>query len=168
MTKQLRQEIVTGLSWYGRFQALLLFLIGSMFGIGFIILGYKESKNVHTEKIDAIVTDLDSPCIVINNKFNCKLTVKYNVNNQDYLKTLSVETNNSYIKGDKLTIYYNPSNPEDSLYLDMSPKSSEIILIIIGSILLLISIVVPILTWKSRGFATISGGASLLGTIFRK
>ena len=98
----------------GKFRASFGLVIAGLISVGF--LGYSiylfMRKNPYTEKVNATVTK--STCIKQNGNYNCTLSLSYRANNTDTIGTLdNVMTETKYEVNDMITVYYNPSNPED-------------------------------------------------------
>ena len=155
---------------YGRFQSIFVLLLGLIFGIMFIIAGYNETKNIHKEQVNALITKVISSCVKSQNNstYECDFEVKYTVDNTEYTEQIKVSSTTFYKEGQSIVLYYDKQNPRDAIYLNISPRSSETIFIVIGIIAILGSIAYTVMIWKSRTFATVGGAASLAGLILRR
>jgi hypothetical protein len=150
---------------YGRFQAILLLLFGLFIGVLLIIIGYKESKDVHQESVDATVKTLENPCETqATQQYYCDVNVEYNIDGKQYTKRMQIQSSLNLKQGQKVTLYYNKANPDDIVYLSLNPKTSPL-LIGIGVFIIIFVVVYNITVWKSSTFAAVSGGASLAGTL---
>jgi len=154
------------LGTYGRFQAVFMLLFGLFMGIVLIIVGYKEAKDVHQENVSATVKTLENPCDTdtVSRNYICDVTVEYNVDGKTYTNRLQIDSKFNLKEGQKITLYYNKSDPNDIVYLSVNPKTSPL-LIGIGIFIIIFVVAINIAVWKSRTFAAVSGGASLAGTL---
>jgi hypothetical protein len=124
-TNNIGSEIYSGASEFGKLRAIIGVVLGTLFGVIFIIGGIAlimqkvklsgkvQGTIVKNNKTDALKcyehTDQQQ-----NVMFKCvNVTIDYEVENKTYtLADQTIDGGNNYKIGDKIDIYYNPSNPE--------------------------------------------------------
>jgi hypothetical protein len=121
MSKSIGDEIYSDTASFGRIWSIISAIIGTLFGIFFIIVGVYII--VHKSHLKSTKGDVvkDSECNVTidnNSKYTqCSTTVNYNVNGNEY-PDKSVNTGSTkFTKGkNNITIWYSPVNPENPEY----------------------------------------------------
>jgi hypothetical protein len=169
----MQQKQATATKWlgaYGRFQSFFTLLFGLIFGVILIIVGYKESKDVHTKTVTATVTEVVNPCLrqaSSNNsyQYTCDLKVKYTVDSKEYTETITITSGTQYRENQTVKLYYDPADPKDIVYLSMDPSTSGWLFIGFGIFIIVGAVGYTVLVWRSRTFAAVGGAASLAGTL---
>lgn len=123
-------SLYSGSASIGQIKANVSVVIGGFMVIASLISASSSimSKPTRTATIDATV--VESRCKQTNSTnsegktvtlLECMTLVEYTVGNKLYVGELST-LSNSYNKGEKITIQYNPSNPQDISYKEISMR----------------------------------------------
>ena len=152
--------VYSGLSTFGRINSDINLIIFSVVGIIFFIVGIFVAKHNsrHTEYINA-----DIIAIQLCTTKNCTVTVGYNVNGKRYTATVNTNSPNVTLNS-SMGIYYDPNNPSD-VTLTPLPKWLGYTFIGIGITLPIIAYIMYYFTHKSKEFAAVQGGLSLMNDI---
>ena len=169
-SNQIGKSIYSGTVAVGKINAVISVLFGLIIGTALIIYGYHESKDPHTQKVTGTITN-DPTCTSNQNQnmtlYTCNVDITYTVDGKDY--SISTQTTGDlYKKGSTISLFYNPSNPQDSVVGTMTPVQVEHVFIGIGITVFLFTIILGVLAWKSEGFTAILGASTLFNTFFRR
>jgi hypothetical protein len=153
--------------WGGRFFALMLLLgaVGMLIA-GIILETGGSHKRTYTAK--ATITDVVTPCAQGENFTQiCTLYVSFTVDGVLYEKVkITTQGHESYIKGEILTLRYNPKNPRDAeLQSESAPSWLPLTLIIVGVALVLLMGGLTYSVFSSRDRAAKFGGLAVAAKI---
>ena len=166
MTKNnsLGEEIYSGASTFGRIEAWIAAIITSIIGLIFIIGGITMISH-HTKFTNSVQgTVLNSNCTTFtgdNNtqQYSCTLTIEYKVNGKPYQITTAKDSIYNYTKGNYITVYYDPKNPQNGKLINDNNKVLGIIALVAGILIPLFAWIWLWITYKSK-FAAAAGGVS--------
>jgi hypothetical protein len=151
--------IYSGLATFGQITSILRAVLVTLVALGLIGYGiyilwvnwdYSEDKN-------GMVLE-DSNCTIQNGQQfqECSTKFTFSANGKSY--TLTQSTLLSYKKGDKITVFYKESDPQDSAKVDFWPKNVAYILFGTGSVLLVLSWGWVYLVDRFKPLAAVTGG----------
>ena len=161
----------------GRFWSYIIFGFVIVVAIILFFVGlYKSfSNNVYTESVLATVTTTNCSPIKVSSSsstpeisnYKCNLGIKYEVNGKIYeIPSFIVQDQTIINQGQKLTLYYNPSNPNDISSVSRSQeKQAGAGLIVLSVIMIIISSVFLWMALKFKFFAAIQGGSFIRNII---
>jgi hypothetical protein len=165
MEKSIGSDIYTGVATYGRFQAVMGAIIGTIIALILIFVGIVKMRDLHTFAAMMTVGAVNN-CSQQTQKTNNQTTITYicSVNvtfiaadGKTYsAKNVTVSAPNPVSMGDSLPLRYNPNNPSDVVQ-EISPKLLGFGLIGFGLTMGVLSIGMAVLTFKSKGFAAVEG-----------
>lgn len=118
--------------------AIIFLLVGIIMGsIGF------SQVLINTETTKGIVIDVDKKFDSEDSEYNYKTTVEYKVHGKKYTSSTLYSSDNNYYEGEKVTVNYNPKNPQ-KMYLNNHNDRTifGIVLIVIAISCLFIPIIV--------------------------
>ena len=171
--ESLGNEIYSGVAGFGRIEAWISAIIGTIIAIIAIIFGiYIIIHKGHLKSVTGTVTKSSYGCTTTtdtnNNKTTittiCSFNVTYTVGTQTYNKTFS--STDTLSQGDSVTIWYDPNNPDKGEY---NPAPTYVGWLIIG-IALFVSLGLWLWVWITNRskFAAAVGGASAAIEMFRR
>ena len=168
---ELTREIYTGAAAYGRFRGILAAIMGTIFGIIFLIGGVVliKRKTRFTDTTGSTVTSEPS-CVQYQDqntsKWKCSnIQLSYQINGKDYVLNTSSDSTIRYSKGLPVSIYYDPSNPANSSLVSDNVKIFGWILLAVGILVLLSAWFWLIMVLKFKVAAAASGAAGVISTI---
>jgi uncharacterized protein YxeA len=138
----LGDDIYSGAAEYGRFNALIGVIFGTIIGIILIVIGTIMLVK-HEEPLQQImgtIKNSDNQCKNLVDKNNdndpfiqCYVEVSYIINGKTYNITGFTNDKKTYKKDDKIPIYYKPSSPEKGqLTTELSGHIIGLILLVFG------------------------------------
>lgn len=170
MSNDLGSELYSGAATYGRINAIIGSIFGTIIGVLMILggIGLIKRKTKRDKTVKATITN-DTDCYGHsennNTTWNCNLSLAYNIDGKDYTTSISSSSSIKYEKGNTVTLYYNPDNVSE---IDLVSDNTHIIgwvVLVIGIFLLISTWVWLYIVYKSK-FAAASGGvAALAGNI---
>ena len=171
--ESLGNEIYSGAAGFGRIEAWISAIIGTIIAIIAIIFGiYIIIHKGHLKSVTGTVTKSSYGCTTTtdtsNNKTTtttiCSFNVSYTVDAQTYNKTFS--STDTLSEGDNVIIWYDPKNPDKAEY---NPAPTYVGWLIIG-IALFVSLGLWLWVWITNRskFAAAAGGVSAAVEMFRR
>jgi hypothetical protein len=171
----LGDDIYSGAAEYGKFNALIGIIFGTILAIILIIIGTKllvyHEEPIQT--VEGIVTN-QPRCETEEDKdtketySKCYIEIDYNINQQKYIYRGYTKEPRQYKNGDKIILYYKPSSPGDAkLTKDWSEH-------LIGGILLGTGLFIVGSSWlwfyitNKYKFAAAAGGIADATELFRR
>ena len=114
-------------------------------------------KPKHSETTDGIVTK--SECTALPPKdgkimYACEIEYEYTVGDKKYIKNTVMNKYKKYMDGDKVKIFYDPSNPDDSEVDGLNRKTLGFGLIGGGFFIVMIATVWYLIATKIKGGGT--------------
>ena len=177
MSKGLGNEIYSDSAAFGRIRAIIGVIFGTLIGLGLIIGGIfaiAHKTKLSSETIGISVNKDNNPIPIDqcgttttnnNTTYNCNFRLRYTVDGIDYYSQFNTHDSINYSNETKVTIYYDPNNPNNS-----SPTKDDYHTV--GYILLGIGIFLLIGAWVSlwivlhyKFAAAASGAAGAIGMI---
>ena len=169
----LGQEIYSGAAGFGKIEAVIGVIIGTIIGLAMLIIGIVMmfAKNIYTAKTIGTIVVANCSQYTANNtsdNYNCSLLIKYTANGTTYSKQFTTDGINRYVENMTVDISYNPENPEDSqLGTVLNYKLT-------GGILIFFGIFIAIGTWiwlwitRRSKFAAAAGGVAGAWNLLRR
>jgi hypothetical protein len=164
-SKSLGKEIYDDSAKFGRIMAMISAIIGTIIGISLIVGGIMalRSKTNLTETVLGTITN-DPTCTNISTSdeshVQCiDIEIDYEVDGIQYQIVMTSSGNHTYVKGEKVTLYYDPENPSTAQLSSDNLHPLGWGLLIIG-ILILISGWVWYYITRASKYASVVGGAS--------
>lgn len=166
----LGSELYSGAAAYGRINAIIGVIFGTIIGILMILggIGLIKRKTNRTKTIKATITN-DPGCSGHsennNTIWDCNLSLSYNIDGKDYTTSISSSSSTKYDKGNTVTLYYNPDNVSD---VDLVSDNTHVIgwvILVIGIFLLISTWVWLYIVYKSKFAAAAGGATALVGDI---
>ena len=162
----LGREIYEGAGTFGHIQAWISAVLASVIGIFLIITGIVAVKHKTTLTSKVVGTVEKADCGEENGgNYNCTVNVSYNVKNKEYNITKSVDDTSKKFKGEQITVYYNPSSPENGELISDNTKTVGIILIVVGVLVPLFAWLWLWITYKSKSAAAAGGVAGAVNLL---
>ena len=114
-------------------------------------------KPKHSETVEGIVTQ--SECTPLPGKdgkviYACEIEYEYMVGDKKYTKNTNMEKYKKYMDGDKVKIFYDPSNPDSNEVDGLNHKMAGFGLIGVGFLIVLIATVWYLIATKIKGGGT--------------
>lgn len=177
MPKKLGNEIYSGAADFGRIRAIFGVIFGTLIGLGLIIGGFyaiahktKLSASTSGISVDANNNKIPIPMCSSNTKdnittYNCNFRLQYTVNKIKHYYTVNTNSNTNYSENTNVTIYYDPSNPNNASLTNDDYHTTGYVLIGFGILLLLISWISlwVVLHYKFAAAASgVAGGISMI------
>lgn len=168
MTKSEKSEknggfIGTGLATYARVGATIGGIIGIMIVVYLIFATIADFRDKHTMSIAGTV--VSSQC---SNSFDrmatCAVNATYTVDGKTYPVSGKVLSNHKYTAGEQINIQYDPQNVSDAV-IEMNPRSEAYINMLVALLFIIIAGINIYYIFKSKSFASIVGGLSVLSII---
>jgi len=174
----LGKDIYSGAAAYGQFNAFIGLIFGFIIGVILISIGtYLIVTNKgHYQSVNGVILNDPSPpsCTAGSTtpntppSYSCDIWVQYVINNQTEKKRLMSTNNNSpLVAGNSVTLYYDPSNPNDTLTTN-NPTDLKILawgFIVFGIILMIGSVISFYVTRKYKFAAAAQGIAGAYNLI---
>lgn len=120
----LGEDLYSGAAAYGKFQAGLGLVLGTIIGIIMVIVGISLANRAVslTGKSEAILSDVvcnqigtrSNDSKNVENVYDCQFNIKYKVNDIEYTKHILTHNSVQHYNSESLTIYYNPDHPDDA------------------------------------------------------
>lgn len=156
----------SGLSVYGRIDAVFTFIFVALVGAFGMIYGFDEILTPNTKIEPTVGTIQDAVCSSVGfEQYKCFLKVGYMANGEHHESEIEVVCKQPYSKGMKIKLYYDPVHPcRISKRKDSDKLAWMIILCAIVSIL--ISWKYVSLTFRYTQFAVIAGLVALTIRLF--
>ena len=174
-----------GAAWYGRFDAIVGAVVGSIvcciiIGFGVYLItnektltestpGTVKKASTATKTCNAqTLTTTNNGVTTTSTNYRCELEITFEVNGATYTDTRTITSGTDYTYITNVTIYYNPANPNEfEIHPELDPK-------LIGGIMLGAGVLGLIATWtytyfvfKSKTFAAVTGGVAAIGDVAR-
>lgn len=133
-----RQNLYSSAVAFGHFEAKFTAAMGTLLALVLIGFGLYLviKKTVVTKTVIGEVTNTPNCVLNTQNKnhvYNCSnIIAKYTVNKKTYSENLSTKNSNEYKMGDKITVYYDPSNPAHAQGMSDNTHLFGGLLIVIG------------------------------------
>jgi len=158
----LGKEIYDDAGKFGNIMAIIGAIVGTLIGIAMIVGGAMlvRSKTVLTAKTTGTIVN-DPECTVVQNTSdtNCiNIEIDYEIDGADYTTILSSSAGAMYKKGEVVTLYYDPEDPEGAQLQSDNFHTAGWITIVFG-ILILISGWAWYFITRASKFAAVAGGA---------
>lgn len=114
-------------------------------------------KPKHSETVEGTVTK--SECTALPPKddkiiYVCEIEYEYTVDDKKYTKKTTMEKYKKYLDGDKVKIFYDPSNPDSTEVDGLDKKMAGFGLIGVGFLVVLIATVWYLIATKIKGGGT--------------
>ena len=114
-------------------------------------------KPKHSETVEGTVTQ--SECTALPGKdgkviYACEIEYEYTVDDKKYTKNTTIQKYKRYMDGDKVKIFYDPSNPDDNKLDGLDQKIAGFSLIGVGFLVVLIATVWYLIATKIKGGGT--------------
>jgi len=144
MSKSIGNEIYSDTASFGKIWAIISAIMGTLFGIFFIIIGIYiilHKSHLKSTKGD-VVKDSDCNTTIDNgNQYTqCSTTVNYNINGKEYTNKIVNTGSTTFTQGkNNITIWYSPTDPEKPEY---KPAPTWI-----GWIIILVALLVIFGSW---------------------
>lgn len=173
-------DLYDGSAAFGRFMSWIGLIIGSIVGIGLIVLGVYlvVTKERHSKSVSATITTADcntaseSSCTKNGSDevcetrpvTNCNLTVRYLVDQEQYTSKMAVRdyTTTHLQPGETYKLWYNENEPKDVSRDESTRKVVGWILLGFGSVILFIAIVSFYVTQRFKFAAAATGVGSIV------
>ena len=154
----------------GRFKALVTLILGSVICVVLVLLGvYKKMYYRYTVSTTATISQVTN-CMNIAPKnpdsvYECTVALSYKIGDKSYEHpSFNALNKKAYVNGDKITIYIDPSNPQDFSTKTKEQNSSDgTILIVIGILILLSAYLFYWLSNRYTLFAAAEGTGTAAG-----
>lgn len=173
MSSSLSDKLYSGTVAYGKVQAIMGAVVGTVVSIVLIITGLVlvKRKAKLTDTINAVIVSdpfcnqyADSSLV----KFRCNnISLKYTVNNKEYTLNTSTDSTIKYTKGLNVNIYYDPANPSYASMTSDNVKPLGWIFFGFGTLMLVSAWTWVFLTQKYHVAAATGGIASVINTVKR-
>lgn len=152
-------QLFSGAAAFGRFSSLIGAVIVSLISVALFYFGYKETFDVAKKySASAQATIKVASCSPTSQgNFQCAVTYVYTVSGKKYEGSGSVSGSSKTVVGDVLTIYYNPNQPDESIFDAVPPKYIGYGLALFAVFLLTLAWGNYYLTTKSKGYAAVTG-----------
>jgi hypothetical protein len=121
-------------------------------------------KRKHTSMVEGVYDSVE--CNVKQDKkgikfYECNVSYTYEIDGTVYTGIQNYKKSSTQIQsGEKVTVYYDPENKEDSTINSVAGKRVGVGLIAVGICLVLISLIVYQVTLKVKGAGTLLTGAT--------
>jgi uncharacterized membrane protein len=158
------EELYSDASTFGRIEGWIVAIITTIIGLIFIIGGIIMIAHHTTFTNNVQGTVLNANCINFtgdNNtqEYSCTLNIEYEVNGKTYQITTAKDSVYNYTKGNDITVYYDPKNPQNGKLNNDNHKVLGIIALVAGILIPLFAWIWLWITYKSK-FAAASGGVA--------
>lgn len=164
--------VASGLGMYAKVTSIFMTFFGVIIIAVLMYFGIKQirgDKYVQTtgriEKVEAcpMTTTTGKHGNVTSVSYSCNVSVMYVVNGAKYTHNTHYQAKVPPNVGDTINVWYNSSNPNE---VQTSWPISGWILLFIAFVIAVIVFVNLYFTFKSREYATISGGVNVVNDIF--
>jgi hypothetical protein len=161
-----------GLASFGKIRAVIGAFLAVIIIIVLISFGYDRLHDKHTAVADGHVTAITTPpgCTATPGKdittYSCPVTISYSANGNTYTLTQTLTDDSAFTVGERVTVYYDPTNPSDSI-VEFDPKTAAYLLFGGAGIIFFIVLINTILVFKYQAYATVSGGVGIVDLIRR-
>jgi len=155
--QQLIRKSIEGAARMGKTYAILAGIIFIGLGVFFVIIGSWMHSDPHLLNVKSKVVQKDCNEIISSLRYNCFLTLSYNIDNKEYIK--KVKNYSSYTPihiDDEVILFVNTDNHADAV-LSKSPDWLNILLIIVGILFILFSGIYVYFICTYQGLAVLSG-----------
>jgi len=168
----LGSDIYSGTAMFGKFVAVLGAVGTSLMALILMYIGISALRDKHTHQVTATISSFDNPCMmdIKTGFYTCYAHIAYYVAKDG--QATKMEANNVQLiakvplkAGDQIILYYDPSNPAD-IKQELFPRKTGWWLIGSGLVIGGVGVGLAWLTFYSKGFAAITGGASILKAVF--
>lgn len=159
---------------FGLFRAEVIEMIFIVVGVILFVLGVilLLNKTTMTKTVQGTVTKITS-CSVSNEQdkqkiYDCLFNVDYVVDNKNYSVNIYSESVVKYSKGQKITLYYDPKNPEKAAQTSDDTHTTGALMMTIALGLVLMGWFQYYITKRFKAVQVVSGGSGLydLGKAF--
>lgn len=121
----LGEDLYTGGSSFGKFMALISAIVASAISLGLIAFGIYilMKKDPHTQSANALIKS--GTCIQVpSGEYQCDLDILFYPNKvtTPVMTRISFSSRVAYSDGQRITIYYDPSDPTSVSIKSMNPK----------------------------------------------
>ena len=165
----LASEIYEDTSSLGRVISLISLIVGIIIAIVLFICAFNYQKT--PDKPFTTATILSSSCtnVINNNKteYSCILNLKYTVNNKEYIKYITTQSNTYYNQNAPIDITYEINNPNEIYIKSLDNATISYISCGVGIVIILASAINYYLTSRYKFYAAGTGVASTVN-LFRK
>jgi len=165
MTRSIGRAIYSGSAELGRVSAIIGAVFATLIGIGLVVasifmLTHKSKLTSETEGV--VIT---SDCSGDGNG-TCTVKASFMDHPTERFVTASVENNVSYRSGDRIAVYFDPSNPVDASFQSDSTNVAGWIFLAIGIFITIVAWLSVWLTQRSKIYAAATGVSTVAGALF--
>lgn len=138
-----KNALKTGAKYYGYYNSITSFVLSIvLFCIGvYIAFIYQFKRTVFTNAVIVNDVECDKNMEKKQSKYNCLLLLHYSHNGIEYTNNYTVKSSKKYRKNDKMTIRYNPNDPNSFDNFPMNPVYIGYFLMVISMLICLYSVV---------------------------
>lgn len=161
-------DVYDAASDLGQLRAIFVLIIGGIISICllvFSIIMFTKSNKNYLE-VNGVISDATCINQIINNQmtWNCNLVIRYNINDQNYNKSIQTYSNTEYQPLQNILIYYEDGNPNNiSITKPLKSKTAAIILLLSAIFVGCLIGVNWYLTKHSKLYSAVSGASTFFG-----
>lgn len=169
MSKSIGNELYSDTASFGIIWAIINAIMGTLFGIFFIIVGIyviQHKSHLKSTKGDVVKESDCNTTIYNGNQYTqCSTTVSYNINGKEYPNKIVNTGSTKFTQGkNNITLWYSPTDPEKPEY-SPAPTWLGWIIILIALLLLFGAWFWVWLTHKSKMAAAVKGASGIYSII---